>query len=167
MIISMRLRMDLLFKDTEVTITSRIHPYTTLLQDRPHSGEASAWPVLVRLIRTGMNRGMKNTLNLRPVHLLSRRIIQRDFISTQLHSSKANYCFLRGAGYHPPNGYQSQQPPYGQQPQLYENGPEDQIYGPQITDQGGQVAQPYFEYSRCDGRRKALLVSRLEFYYIA
>jgi hypothetical protein len=64
-----------------------------------------------------------------------------------------------GAGHIPPGEYeQAQQPPYGYQAQQYD-GPRQQMYGPRVVDQQGQVKQPYFEYSKCDGRKKALLVS--------
>ncbi|WWC61496.1 uncharacterized protein I303_104080 [Kwoniella dejecticola CBS 10117] len=65
-----------------------------------------------------------------------------------------------GAGYVPQQQYQAPQPPYGQQYRGEDDGrPHQQHYGPTFTDpQTGEVAQAYFEYSRCSGTRKALLI---------
>ncbi|WVQ89284.1 hypothetical protein IAS59_003038 [Cryptococcus gattii] len=71
--------------------------------------------------------------------------------------------------YEPTNaGYAPSPAPYAGQQQYYsgyqankdDNGmPHPQHFGPEFYDrQTGQVAQAYFEYSRCNGRRKALLI---------
>ncbi|KAL0240188.1 hypothetical protein I308_106736 [Cryptococcus tetragattii IND107] len=71
--------------------------------------------------------------------------------------------------YEPTNaGYVPSPAPYAGQQQYYsgyqankdDNGmPHPQHFGPEFYDrQTGQVAQAYFEYSRCIGRRKALLI---------
>nr|XP_019014601.1 metacaspase-1 [Kwoniella pini CBS 10737]OCF53382.1 metacaspase-1 [Kwoniella pini CBS 10737] len=54
-----------------------------------------------------------------------------------------------GAGYTPPGygGAAPARPPTNQQ-----------HYGPQLHGQNGQNAQPYFQYSQCSGRRKALCI---------
>ncbi|WVW81989.1 metacaspase-1 [Kwoniella bestiolae CBS 10118] len=67
-----------------------------------------------------------------------------------------------GAGYMPPSG-----PPqgggYGAPSQYGGRAPvrpptQTQHYGPQLHGQNGQNAQPYFQYSQCTGRRKALCI---------
>nr|XP_031858570.1 uncharacterized protein CI109_005950 [Kwoniella shandongensis]KAA5525642.1 hypothetical protein CI109_005950 [Kwoniella shandongensis] len=65
-----------------------------------------------------------------------------------------------GAGYIPPAQYQAPQPPYGHQSVPDDDGnPHRQHFGPQFTDPStGEAAQAFFEYSRCNGRRKALLI---------
>ncbi|WVW83495.1 hypothetical protein I302_105516 [Kwoniella bestiolae CBS 10118] len=65
-----------------------------------------------------------------------------------------------GAGYIPQQQYQGPQPPYGNQYRGGDDGqPHQQHYGPTFTDpQTGEVAQAFFEYSRCSGTRKALLI---------
>ncbi|OCF55078.1 metacaspase [Kwoniella mangroviensis CBS 10435] len=65
-----------------------------------------------------------------------------------------------GAGYVPQHEYQATQPPYGNQYKGPDDGqPHHQHYGPTFTDpQTGEVAQAFFEYSRCNGTRKALLI---------
>ncbi|WRT66801.1 uncharacterized protein IL334_003764 [Kwoniella shivajii] len=66
-----------------------------------------------------------------------------------------------GAGYVPYQQYQAPQPPYGDQ---YNKGSDDEQprqhhYGPTFTDpETGEVAQAFFEYSKCSGTRKALLI---------
>ncbi|KAL7417291.1 caspase domain-containing protein [Mrakia frigida] len=49
--------------------------------------------------------------------------------------------------YGPPSGPAPHQIPTGQQ-----------HYGPQFQGQGGQQQQPYFQYSNCTGKKKALLI---------
>ncbi|KAL7422080.1 Ca(2+)-dependent cysteine protease [Cryptotrichosporon argae] len=63
-----------------------------------------------------------------------------------------------GAGFVPPTEYeQAPYPPYGAQYQG--EGSREQAYGPAFIDHDtGAVAQPYFEYSRCTGKKKALLI---------
>ncbi|WWC58303.1 metacaspase-1 [Kwoniella dejecticola CBS 10117] len=56
----------------------------------------------------------------------------------------------QGGGYAPPGSYgraTPARPPTNQQ-----------HYGPQLHGQNGQNAQPYFQYSQCTGRRKALCI---------
>ncbi|KAK4687534.1 metacaspase-1, partial [Tremellales sp. Uapishka_1] len=56
----------------------------------------------------------------------------------------------------PRQDYQSD---YGQQETYRDPSRQQQTYGPRVTDPStGQVGQPYFEYSKCNGRRKALLI---------
>ncbi|OCF31458.1 hypothetical protein I316_06860 [Kwoniella heveanensis BCC8398] len=72
------------------------------------------------------------------------------------------------AGHVPQAQYQAPRPPYGPPPhaQYYhpqrgdDDGlPHQQHYGPTFTDpQTGEVAQAFFEYSRCNGTKKALLI---------
>ncbi|KAL7418679.1 Ca(2+)-dependent cysteine protease [Cryptotrichosporon argae] len=60
------------------------------------------------------------------------------------------------AGYRPPNEVQQgYAPPLGPPPVRPPSG--SQHYGPQFQGQGG-VQQPYFQYSQCTGKRKALLI---------
>ncbi|ODN73584.1 hypothetical protein L202_08084 [Cryptococcus amylolentus CBS 6039] len=65
------------------------------------------------------------------------------------------------AGYAPPQApYGAQQHQFGgYQPTPSDNGqPHPHHFGPQFTDpRTGETAQAFFEYSRCSGRRKALL----------
>ncbi|KAJ3777105.1 putative metacaspase [Lentinula raphanica] len=67
--------------------------------------------------------------------------------------------------HHQQSGYPGQQ--YGQQHrQQYAppSGPppmppqQQQYYGPQVGGPGGQPQQPYFQYSQCNGRKKALCI---------
>ncbi|WVQ62454.1 metacaspase-1 [Kwoniella botswanensis] len=68
-----------------------------------------------------------------------------------------------GAGYMPPSGppqggaYNN---PYGNNGNRAPVRPptQTQHYGPQLHGQNGQNAQPYFQYSQCTGRRKALCI---------
>ncbi|WWC85991.1 metacaspase-1 [Kwoniella dendrophila CBS 6074] len=66
-----------------------------------------------------------------------------------------------GAGYLPPSGPPRQG---GYVPPGYGGGApvrppsQAQHYGPQLHGQNGQNAQPYFQYSQCTGRRKALCI---------
>ncbi|WVQ98413.1 hypothetical protein IAU59_005536 [Kwoniella sp. CBS 9459] len=71
------------------------------------------------------------------------------------------------SGYVPQASYQAPQPPYGTPPHVQyrpprgddDGRPHQQHYGPTFTDpQTGEVAQAYFEYSRCNGTKKALLI---------
>ncbi|WWC69796.1 metacaspase-1 [Kwoniella pini CBS 10737] len=70
------------------------------------------------------------------------------------------HYYPTGAGYVPQQQYQAPQPPYGQQYRGDDDGrPRQQHYGPTFTDpQTGEMAQAYFEYSKCNGTRKALLI---------
>ncbi|TYJ53133.1 hypothetical protein B9479_006256 [Cryptococcus floricola] len=65
------------------------------------------------------------------------------------------------AGYAPPQApYGAQQHQFGgYQPNANDDGqPHPHHFGPQFTDpRSGETAQAFFEYSRCSGRRKALL----------
>ncbi|OCF36254.1 metacaspase-1 [Kwoniella heveanensis CBS 569] len=62
-----------------------------------------------------------------------------------------------GAGYMPPSGGGGGgYAPYGPAP--IQPPTQAQHYGPQLQGQGGQSAQPYFQYSQCTGRRKALCI---------
>lgn len=66
------------------------------------------------------------------------------------------------AGYAPPPPlYAGRQQHYGdyRANEGDDGGPHPQHFGPEFHDsQTGEVAQAYFEYSRCNGRRKALLI---------
>ncbi|WVQ71366.1 hypothetical protein IAR50_000895 [Cryptococcus sp. DSM 104548] len=66
------------------------------------------------------------------------------------------------SGYAPPSApYGGQQHQFGgSQPDLDDDGqPHPHHFGPQFTDpRSGETAQAFFEYSRCSGRRKALLI---------
>ncbi|WVF72535.1 hypothetical protein IAT40_007352 [Kwoniella sp. CBS 6097] len=75
--------------------------------------------------------------------------------------------YATGAGYVPQAEYQAAQPPYGPPPHVQyhsqrgndDGQPHQQHYGPTFTDpQTGEVAQAFFEYSRCNGTKKALLI---------
>ncbi|WWC85156.1 uncharacterized protein L201_000013 [Kwoniella dendrophila CBS 6074] len=74
--------------------------------------------------------------------------------------STPNDYYPTAAGYVPQQQYQADQPPYGTQYRGDDDGqPHQQHYGPTFADpQTGEVAQPFFEYSRCNGTRKALLI---------
>ncbi|ODO08733.1 metacaspase-1 [Cryptococcus wingfieldii CBS 7118] len=63
-----------------------------------------------------------------------------------------------GAGYMPPSQPQGQFAPYGNQGMPARPPTQSQHYGPQFQGQGGQQAQPYFQYSQCTGKKKALCI---------
>ncbi|ORY34251.1 caspase domain-domain-containing protein [Naematelia encephala] len=61
------------------------------------------------------------------------------------------------AGYRPPNEVQQAYgAPYGPAPVRPPTS--TQQYGPQMQAQGGQQSRPFFQYSQCTGKRKALLI---------
>nr|P0CM58.1 RecName: Full=Metacaspase-1; Flags: Precursor [Cryptococcus neoformans var. neoformans JEC21]P0CM59.1 RecName: Full=Metacaspase-1; Flags: Precursor [Cryptococcus neoformans var. neoformans B-3501A] len=63
-----------------------------------------------------------------------------------------------GAGYTPPSGTpQRTSAPYGAGAPIRPPS-QAQHYGPQLQGQGGQSAQPYFQYSQCTGKKKALCI---------
>ncbi|RXK41046.1 metacaspase-1 [Tremella mesenterica] len=67
-----------------------------------------------------------------------------------------SHYYQTGAGYMPPNNDARAYSSYGAVP----GRPPTQMqhYGPQMQGQGGQQYQPYFQYSQCTGRRKALCI---------
>nr|ODN93748.1 metacaspase-1 [Cryptococcus depauperatus CBS 7855] len=62
-----------------------------------------------------------------------------------------------GAGYVPPNAPMGGYPHYGNGPPIRPPTAQ-QHYGPQFQGHGGQSAQPFFQYSQCTGKKKALLI---------
>ncbi|KAK8870051.1 hypothetical protein IAR55_000621 [Kwoniella newhampshirensis] len=65
-----------------------------------------------------------------------------------------------GARYVPQVQYQAPRSPYGRQSIRQNDGnPHRKHFGPQFTDPiTGEAARAFFQYSRCNGRRKALLI---------